>query len=63
MTSQRLAGTIGGTPVTVFSAVLSAGQYTSDYNGRIIVPPGSSITVSIGLEAATAGVNISWWEY
>ncbi|MDF2927213.1 MAG: hypothetical protein K0R57_6127 [Paenibacillaceae bacterium] len=63
MTSQRLAGTLGGSPATLIASILSAGQFSSDYNGRIIVPPGSTISVAIGLGAATASANISWWEY
>lgn len=63
MTSQRTAGTVSGSPVTLFSNVLAAGPFSSDFNGRIIVPPGSSIMVSVGLGAATASANISWWEY
>lgn len=63
MSAQRLAGTVGGSPVTLINAILSAGQYSSDYSGRIVVPPGSTLTVSIGLGAGTASANISWWEY
>ena len=63
MTVQRLAGTVSGTPVTLISAVLAAGQFSGDYNGRIIVPPGNTLTAAIGLGAATASLNIGWWEY
>lgn len=63
MTSQRLAGTVGGSPVTLTTAVLTAGQYAVDYNGRIVIPPGNSITVSVGLGSATASINMTWWEY
>lgn len=63
MNVQRLAGTVAGSPVTLISAILAAGQFSGDYNGRIIVPPGNVLTTSIGLGAATASLNLGWWEY
>lgn len=63
MTAQRATATVAGSPVTLISSILAAGPFTSDFNGRIIVPPGSVITVSVGVGSATASANISWWEY
>ncbi|MGZ4161576.1 MAG: hypothetical protein ACXVNF_12395 [Neobacillus sp.] len=47
---------------------LAPGPFSQDYTGRIIVPPGSSLAVSVTASSSTVGltitsaVNISWWE-
>lgn len=63
MTVQRLAGSISGSPLTLSSLILSGGPSLSRFSGRIIVTPGTSITVSVGTGAASASANLSWWEY
>lgn len=54
-----------GSPATLTSLLLAAGPLLYDLNGRIIVPPGNSLTISItistGSSAATGGIY--WWEY
>ncbi|MEK3682840.1 hypothetical protein GC101_28740 [Paenibacillus sp. LMG 31459] len=53
-----------GSPATLMSLLLATGPVILDLDGRIILPPGSSLTISItiasGSTAATG--NISWWE-
>ncbi|WP_088833691.1 hypothetical protein [Paenibacillus tyrfis] len=41
MTVQSLAGTMGGTPVTILTLILAAGSFVLELGGRIVVPPGN----------------------
>lgn len=54
-----------GSPATLMSMLLATGPVIVDFDGRIILPPGNSLTVSVtiasGSTAATG--NISWWEF
>ncbi|MEK5026117.1 hypothetical protein [Paenibacillus sp. FSL M7-1046] len=61
--SVMTARTATAAPLT--SLLLAAGPVIVELNGRIIVPPGNSLTITLtistGSSAATGG--ISWWEY
>lgn len=65
MTSRTATAAPTGGPATLVSLFLAPGPVIVEYNGRIIVPPGNSLTLSItiasGSSAATG--NINWWEY
>ena len=62
MTTRSVSSTITGSPTT-FTTLLTAGSYFYlPYAGQLIVPPGRSITVSVGPGALTAAANITWWE-
>ncbi|CAM4458268.1 hypothetical protein [Paenibacillus typhae] len=65
MTARTATAAPTGSPDTLASLLLAAGPLIVDYNGRIIVPPGSSLTLSVtiasGSSAATGSIN--WWEY
>ncbi|WP_340025648.1 hypothetical protein MHI24_10855 [Paenibacillus sp. FSL K6-1096] len=54
-----------GSPATLMSMLLPIGPVIIDLDGRIILPPGNSLTITItiasGSSAATG--NISWWEF
>lgn len=54
-----------GSPATLMSMLLAIGPVILDFDGRIILPPGNSLTLSVtiasGSTAATG--NISWWEF
>lgn len=56
-------GTVSGSPLTIITLVLSAGHFIIDFTGRIIVPPGSSLTITVGPGSASATANVNWWEY
>lgn len=60
---RSATGTVSGSPVTIITLVLSAGQFVIDFTGRIVVPPGNSLTVTVGPGSATATANVNWWEY
>lgn len=65
MIARTAAAAPTGSPATLMSVYLAPGPFIGEFNGRIIVPPGSSLTITItistGSSAATG--NISWWEY
>ncbi|MEK3791417.1 hypothetical protein MKX42_06750 [Paenibacillus sp. FSL R7-0204] len=54
-----------GSPATLMSMLLAIGPVILNMDGRIILPPGNSLTISVtiasGSTAATG--NISWWEF
>lgn len=53
-----------GSPATVKSMLLAIGPVIVDIDGRIIVPPGNSLTLTITISSGTTAAtgNISWWE-
>ncbi|AIQ20347.1 hypothetical protein H70357_29300 [Paenibacillus sp. FSL H7-0357] len=65
MTARTATAAPSGSPATLTSLLLAAGPVIVELNGRIIVPPGNSLTITLtistGSSAATGG--ISWWEY
>ncbi|AIQ54710.1 hypothetical protein [Paenibacillus sp. FSL R7-0331] len=65
MTARTSTAAPTGSPANLASLLLAAGPVLVDFNGRIVVPSGSSLTVSItiasGSTAATGSIN--WWEY
>lgn len=65
MTARTSNAAPTGSPATLLSLLLTVGPTIVDFAGQIVVPPGTSITLSLaiasGSSAATAG--ISWWEY
>ncbi|MBW4080917.1 hypothetical protein [Paenibacillus sp. S150] len=65
MTARSSTAAPTGSPGTLMSLLLSTGPVIINLNGRIIVPPGNSLTLSLtvasGSIAGTGG--ISWWEY
>lgn len=63
MTARSLLGTVSGSPVTVLAFLLAAGQFNVDFTGSIVVPAGTSLTVTIGTGSTTASANPVWWEY
>ncbi|WP_150268974.1 hypothetical protein [Paenibacillus tepidiphilus] len=64
MTVRTSTAAPTGSPGTLASLLLAAGPVVVDFNGRIVVPPGSSVTLAItiasGSSAATGSIN--WWE-
>jgi hypothetical protein len=56
-------GSAAGSPTTFLTLILQAGEFVIDFTGRIVVPPGHSLTVTVGLGAANATANVNWWEY
>jgi hypothetical protein len=65
MTARTSTAAPTGSPATLLSLLLAVGPLIYNLNGRIIVPPGNSLTISItistGSSAATGGIY--WWEY
>lgn len=54
-----------GSPATLTSLLLAVGPLLYNLNGRIIVPPGNSLTITITISSgsSTATGGIYWWEY
>ncbi|WP_282938419.1 hypothetical protein [Paenibacillus sp. RC67] len=63
MTARGAAGTVTGSPVSFLMLILPSGPFSLSFTGSIIVPTGNSLTISVGLGAATASAVVSWWEY
>lgn len=63
MTAQQVSGSITGGPVTVMSIPLTSGAYQVRIPGTILVPPGQSVTFSLGTGTLTGSINVSWWEF
>lgn len=66
-TTQSSASTIsGGTTLTSFQ--LAPGPFAQQFSGRIIVPPGSSISAVVTSSSSAVGLtitsvlNVNWWE-
>jgi hypothetical protein len=67
---SRVIGSTGtaaaptGSPATLMSLLLATGPVILDFDGRIIVPPGNSLTITltIGSGSTAATGSISWWE-
>ncbi|WFR63980.1 hypothetical protein P9222_07105 [Paenibacillus amylolyticus] len=63
VTTRQNTGTLGGTFTSVLSIPLTAGIYALDLNGSIVVPPGQSLSISLGTGSQTAAINLFWWEF
>ncbi|MEH6892288.1 hypothetical protein V7024_22000 [Bacillus sp. JJ864] len=63
MTTKTNTGTLGGSPQTILSLLVTAGLFSIDINGGIIVPPNTTLTATVGTGSLTASANIMWWEY
>ncbi|RAI99165.1 hypothetical protein DET54_103304 [Paenibacillus pabuli] len=63
MTTRQNTGTLTGTFTSLVSIPLTAGIYMLNLNGSIIVPPGQTLTISVGTGSQTAAINLSWWEF
>ncbi|MEC0370380.1 hypothetical protein [Paenibacillus chibensis] len=55
-------GTLGGTPILYLNLPITTGIYSINLDGSLIVPPGQTLTVTLGTGALTASVNLTWWE-
>lgn len=63
VTTRQNTGTLGGTFTSLTSIPLTAGMYSLDLNGSIVVPPGQTLSVSVGTGNQTAAINLFWWEF
>ncbi|MBR2565384.1 MAG: hypothetical protein IKE29_12255 [Paenibacillus sp.] len=63
VTTRQNTGTLGGTFTSLLSMPLTAGMYTLDLNGSIVVPPGQTLSISVGTGNQTAAINLFWWEF
>lgn len=63
MTAQGGTGTVGGSPTTVAALILPTEPLVYSIGGGIVVPPGNSLTVTIGTGTTNAAAQIQWWEY
>ncbi|ETT35345.1 hypothetical protein MHI48_28900 [Paenibacillus sp. FSL H7-0942] len=63
VTTRQNTGTLGGTFTSIASIPLTAGMYSLGLNGSIIVPPGQTLSISVGTGNQTAAINLFWWEF
>lgn len=63
VTTRQNTGTLGGTFTSIASIPLTAGMYSLDLNGSIIVPPGQTLSISVGTGSQTGAINLFWWEF
>ncbi|MBD8840763.1 MULTISPECIES: hypothetical protein [unclassified Paenibacillus] len=63
VTTRQNTGTLGGTFTSLLSIPLTAGMYSLNLNGSILVPPGQSLSISLGTGSQTAAINLFWWEF
>lgn len=54
-----------GSPGTVMSMLLAIGPVIIDLDGRIVLPPGNSLTLTITIASGSTAATgtISWWEF
>ncbi|MWV43112.1 hypothetical protein GRF59_05665 [Paenibacillus sp. HJL G12] len=62
VTTRQNNGTLGGTPILYLNMPITTGIYVISLDGSIVVPPGQTLTVTLGTGALTASINLSWWE-
>ncbi|MUT65143.1 hypothetical protein [Paenibacillus sp. NEAU-GSW1] len=62
-TARTSTGSVGGSPTLFLTALLAEGMFNFPFGGGVIVPPNTSISISVGTGAITAAANITWWEY
>lgn len=63
VTARQNTGTLTGAPTSLLSIPLTAGLYALDLNGSIVVPPGQSLSISLGVGNQTGSINLFWWEF
>ncbi|MDT0124669.1 hypothetical protein Q9R46_18545 [Paenibacillus sp. RRE4] len=63
VTTRQNTGTLGGTFTSLLSIPLTAGLYALDLNGSIVVPPGQSLSISLGTGSQVGSINLFWWEF
>lgn len=63
VTTRQNTGTLGGAFTSLTSIPLTAGMYSLNLNGSIIVPPGQTLSISVGTGNQTAAINLFWWEF
>ncbi|PQP84372.1 hypothetical protein C0Q44_07280 [Paenibacillus sp. PCH8] len=63
VTTRQNTGTLGGTFTSLTSIPLTAGMYALDLNGSIIVPPGQTLSISVGTGSQIGAINLFWWEF
>ncbi|MWC27355.1 hypothetical protein [Paenibacillus sp. MMS18-CY102] len=61
VTTKQNTGTLGGGPVSIFTAMASD-LYVVDFEGAIIVPANQTLSVTVGTGSLTASINLVWWE-
>jgi hypothetical protein len=61
--TRQNTGTLGGAFTSLLSLPLTAGMFRMNFNGSIIVPPGQTLSVSLGIGNQTAAINLFWWEF
>lgn len=67
MTARSSTSAVSG-GTTLLSFQLAPGPFSQEYAGRLIVPPGSAIALTVTSSSSTIGLtmtsaaNISWWE-
>lgn len=60
-TTKQNTGSLGGSPVSIFTAMASD-LYTIGFEGAIIVPSNQTLSVTVGTGSLTASINLVWWE-
>ncbi|WP_239301322.1 hypothetical protein [Paenibacillus sp. ACRRY] len=63
VTTRQNTGTLGGAFTSLLSLPLTAGMFRMDFEGSIVVPPGQTLSVSVGVGNQTAAINLFWWEF
>ncbi|WP_260985272.1 hypothetical protein [Paenibacillus xylanexedens] len=63
VTTRQNTGTLGGAFTSLISIPLTAGMYMLDFNGALVVPPGQTLSISLGTGNQTGAINLSWWEF
>ncbi|WP_405131009.1 hypothetical protein MHB43_30705 [Paenibacillus sp. FSL H8-0317] len=63
VSTRQNTGTLGGAFTSLTSIPLTAGMYLLNLNGSIIVPPGQTLSISVGTGNQTAAINLFWWEF
>ncbi|WP_336762822.1 hypothetical protein [Paenibacillus sp. USHLN196] len=63
VTTRQNTGTLGGAFTSLTSIPLTAGMYSLNLNGSIIVPPGQTLSISVGTGSQTGAINLFWWEF
>ncbi len=62
VSTRQHTGQLGGGPVLYMNMPITAGLYNINVDGALVVPPGQTLTVTLGTGALTASINLSWWE-
>lgn len=60
--TKQNTGTLGGTPTTVMALQVTAGMFSVDFSGGLIVQANTTVSVTLGTAALTGSINLTWWE-